>query len=103
MATVTTPLFPDQAALAAFCRANGIRRLSLFGSRLKGTARPDSDVDLLVEFEPEARVSLFDVAGMEFTLSDMLGGSTVDLRTARDLSRFFREDVVRTAEPLFVA
>jgi uncharacterized protein len=103
MATLARPLFPDQEALAAFCRANGIRRLSLFGSRLKGTARPDSDVDLLVEFEPEAQVSLFDVAGMEFELSDMLDGLKVDLRTALDLSRYFRDEVVRMAEPVFVA
>jgi len=45
-------IFPDADALASICRNHGIRRLSLFGSTLKGTARPDSDVDLLVEFEP---------------------------------------------------
>ena len=103
MATVARPLFPDAQALADFCRANGIRRLSLFGSRLKGTARPDSDVDLLVEFEPDRIPGLIGMAGMEIELSEMLGGLHVDLRTPLDLSRFFREEVVRTAEPQFVA
>jgi uncharacterized protein len=102
MATVTTPLFPDQAALAAFCRANGIRRLSLFGSHLKGTARPDSDVDLLVEFEPGATPGLFGLGRMQVDLSDALGLS-VDLRLPGDLSRMFRDQVVATAEPIYAA
>lgn len=101
MATLVRPIFPDQKALAAFCRANGIRRLSLFGSRLKGTARPDSDVDLLVEFEPGRKPDLFDITGMEFDLADMLGGLKVDLRTSLDLSRYFRDEVTQSAEPLF--
>jgi predicted nucleotidyltransferase len=90
-------LFPNQAALATLCRRHHIRRLSLFGSTLKGTARPDSDIDLLVEFEPGAHPSLFDMAGIEIELSALLGGRRVDLRTAQDLSRYFRSDVVRTA------
>jgi predicted nucleotidyltransferase len=93
----TRCLFPDHEALAALCRRHGIRRLSLFGSILKGTARPDSDVDLLVEFEPQRRPSYFDMAEIEMELSALLGGRTVDLRTARDLSRYFRDDVVRAA------
>jgi predicted nucleotidyltransferase len=52
---VTHPVFRDQDALAAICRRHQIHRLSLFGSTLKGSDRPDSDVDLLVEFQPEAR------------------------------------------------
>lgn len=91
-------LFSDPAALADLCRRHRIRRLSLFGSTLKGTNRPDSDVDLLVEFEPEARPSLFTMAQIEIELSPLLGGRRVDLRTAQDLSRYFRDDVVRTAE-----
>lgn len=88
-------LAPDE--LSAFCRRHGIRRLSLFGSILKGTAGPDSDVDLLVEFAPDRTPSLFDVAEMERELSMRLGGRKVDLRTAEDLSTYFRDDVVRTA------
>lgn len=90
----------DSTVLAAYCRDHAVRRLSLFGSRLKGTARRDSDVDLLVEFEPWARPSLLDMAQMEIDLSEMLGGLTVDLRTKEELSRYFRDEVVRSAEPL---
>jgi uncharacterized protein len=94
-------IFPDNVALQAICRRHGIRRLSLFGSTLKGTERPDSDVDLLVEFKPSATPSLFTMAEIELELSPLLGGRKVDLRTAGDLSRYFRDDVVRTAEPQY--
>ena len=93
----------DEETLARFCEAHHIRRLSLFGSQLKGTARPDSDVDLLVEFDPEHIPGLLGVATMELALSEMLGGRRVDLRTAQDLSRYFRDEVVRTAEVQYVA
>lgn len=89
--------------LSAVCRRHHIRRLSLFGSTLKGTARPDSDIDLLVEFEPGSRTTLLDMAQIEIELSTLLGGRKVDLRTPKDLSRFFRDEVVRTAEPQYVA
>ena len=101
---MTTPsIFPDSEALAALCRRRGIRRLSLFGSTLKNTARPDSDVDLLVEFEPDRRPSYFDMAAIEEDLSALLGGRKVDLRTAAELSSHFRNDVVRTASVLYAA
>jgi predicted nucleotidyltransferase len=93
----------SDAELARFCGRHGIRRLSVFGSVLKGTARPDSDVDLLVEFEPTARPSLLDMATIEEELSRLLGGRRVDLRTPQDLSRYFRDEVVREAEPQYVA
>jgi predicted nucleotidyltransferase len=96
-------LFPDPDALASLCRRRQIRRLSLFGSTLRGTNEPDSDVDLLVEFQPEAKPSLLTMAAIELELSPLLGGKTVDLRTAGDLSRYFRDEVVRTAEPQFDA
>jgi predicted nucleotidyltransferase len=96
-------LFADQAALAALCRRRHIRRLSLFGSTLKGTARADSDVDLLVEFEPGRTPGLIRLGGIARELSDLLGGRKVDLRTAGDLSRYFRDEVVRTAEVQFAA
>jgi predicted nucleotidyltransferase len=94
-------LFADPEALASLCRRYRIRRLSLFGSTLKGVAQPDSDVDLLVEFEPDARPSLLTMAEIEGALSPLVGGRKVDLRTAQDLSRYFREDVVRVAEPQY--
>ena len=94
--------FPERA-LADLCRRNGIRRLSLFGSRLKGTSRPDSDVDLLVEFESGSIPTLLDMARMERELSALLGGLTVDLRTAEDLSRYFRDEVVQQAQEQYVS
>lgn len=96
-------LFTDRDALASLCRRHRIQRLSLFGSVLHGTNRPDSDVDLLVEFEPDAAPGLLGLAAIEMELSDLLGGRRVDLRTARDLSRYFRDEVVRTAQPQYAA
>lgn len=96
-------VFRDQDALAAICRRHHIRRLSLFGSTLKGSNRPDSDIDLLVEFEPEAKPTLLTMARIEIELSSLLGGRKVDLRTAQDLSRYFREEVVRAAETQYEA
>lgn len=93
----------DERALEQLCERHRIRRLSLFGSQLKGTAGPDSDIDLLVEFFPDARPTLLDIAQMEIDLSRLLGGRKVDVRTAQDLSRHFRDEVVRTAEPQYVA
>ena len=93
----------DQEALAQLCRRHGIRRLSLFGSVLKGTARPDSDIDLLVEFEPGSVPGLLGMAAIEAELSELLSGRRVDLRTPQDLSRYFRDEVERTAEVQFAA
>ena len=88
----------EEVALTRFCEKHHIRRLSLFGSQLKGTARVDSDVDLLVKFDPGHIPGLLGIASMESELSEMLGGRKVDLRTAGDLSRHFRDDLVRAAE-----
>jgi uncharacterized protein len=88
----------DATTLAHFCEQHHICRLALFGSYLTGTARPDSDIDLLVEFEPSQVPGLLALVSMELELSDLLGGRRVDLRTAEDLSRAFRDEVVRTAE-----
>jgi predicted nucleotidyltransferase len=93
----------DKEALARLCRRHSIRRLSLFGSVLKGTARPDSDIDLLVEFEPGSVPGLLGMATIEAELSELLGGRPVDLRTAGELSRHFRDKVVRAAEVQFAA
>ncbi len=95
---MTSSVFRDQDALAGVCRRHHIRRLSLFGSTLKGSDRPDSDIDLLVEFQPDAKPSLLTMARIEIELSSLLGGRKVDLRTAQDLSRYFRDEVVRVAE-----
>src|SRR6266851_1169392 len=90
------PLLPiEPAVLAAFCRKHHIRRLSVFGSVLKGTAGPDSDIDLLIDFEPGHVPGLLALASMELELSTMLGRKA-DVRTANDLSRHLRDEVVRT-------
>ena len=88
----------DEETLARLCRRHCICRLSVFGSVLKGGDRSDSDVDLLVEFEPGAAPGLLGLAAIEAELSDLLGGRRVDLRTSQELSRHFREEVMRTAQ-----
>ena len=98
---MNTRLNVDQELLHRFCHAHHIRRLALFGSRLKGTAQPASDVDLLVEFETDRVPGLIGISAMELELSELLGGKKVDLRTPRDLSRYFRDEVIRTAEVLY--
>lgn len=75
---MTTRLPIDDDVLADFCARHRIRKLSLFGSVLKGTTRPESDVDLLVEFEPQGKPGLLAIASMEAELSDLLGGTRVD-------------------------
>jgi predicted nucleotidyltransferase len=93
----------ESELLARLCRRHRIRRLALFGSVLKGQDRPDSDIDLLVEFEPDGAPGLMGLAGIEAELSGLLGGRRVDLRTAEDLSPYFREEVLRTAEEQYAA
>lgn len=87
----------SQAILAPFCRKYHIRKLSLFGSILRDDFGPDSDVDVLVEFDPEHIPGLFGLSGMEIELSELLGRKA-DLRTPDDLSRYFREEVMASAE-----
>jgi uncharacterized protein len=93
----------DRGALADLCRRRHIRRLSLFGSVLKGVERPDSDVDLLVEFLPGKEPGLLGLADIEAELSVLLGGRQIDLRTPEDLSKHFRAEVLRTAEVQYAA
>jgi predicted nucleotidyltransferase len=92
----------DTEALARLCRSPRIRRLALFGSVLKGSDRPDSDVDFLVEFERDAVPGLLGMAEIEAELSALLG-RPVDLRTANELSPHFRQAVERAAEVQFAA
>ena len=87
----------DRQEIAAFCRRHHIRKLALFGSVLRRDFRPDSDVDVLVEFEPGHPVGLIRLAGIERELSGLLGRKA-DIRTPADLSRYFRDEVVASAE-----
>lgn len=83
--------------LAKFCKKNHITKLSLFGSSLRDDFRPDSDVDVLVEFEPEAHVGLIGFAGLELELSEILGRK-VDLNTPAFISKYYRESILAEAE-----
>jgi len=83
--------------IAEFCKRNHIRKLSLFGSVLHGDFGPDSDIDFLVEFDPAHVPGFITLAGIEIELSEILG-RRVDLRTPQELSRYFRQEVVDTAE-----
>lgn len=83
--------------IAEFCKRNHIRKLSLFGSILRGNFRPDSDVDLLVEFDPAHIPGFFKLAHMERELSELVG-KKVDLRTPQELSRYFRDEVISEAK-----
>ncbi len=82
--------------LEEFCKANGIKKLSLFGSYLRNMYNEESDVDLLVAFEDDTEYGLLDIARMERELSDMIG-KKVDLRTTEELSSYFRDTVVKEA------
>ena len=92
---------PD-AQIAEFCRRHHIRKLSLFGSVLRPDFSDDSDIDVLVEFEPGHVPGFLGLARMELELTEMLGGRKADLRTPEDLSRYFRDEVCRTARGEYV-
>jgi len=98
---MAVPLTVEKAQLAEFCRRHHIRWLALFGSVLRSDFRPESDIDILVEFEPEHIPGLFGMARLERELSHLLGGRKVDLRTPEDLSRYFRDEVLQTAEVVY--
>ena len=95
-----TGVMVKQEELARLCRRHGIRRLALFGSALRGELRADSDVDLLVDFEAGRVPGFIGMAAIELELSRLFDRK-VDLRTAAELSRYFREEVVRQAESLY--
>ncbi len=84
--------------IATFCREHGIRRLAIFGSALRDDFRPDSDIDVLVEFEPDHIPGLLGIARLERELSSLFEGRKVDLRTPEDLSRYFHQSVMEEAE-----
>lgn len=99
---MTARINVENTSIAEFCRRHHIRRLSFFGSVLTDDFRPDSDVDVLVEFEPGQVPGLLRLAGMEIELSKLLGRKA-DVRTAEDLSRYFRDEVLSTAQMQYAA
>jgi predicted nucleotidyltransferase len=88
-------------AIAAFCRRNRIRKLSLFGSILRDDFGPESDIDVLVEFEEGATPGLA-YFSMQDELSELLGRK-VDLVTPKGLSKYIRDDVIASADPVYAA
>jgi uncharacterized protein len=80
-----------------FCKKNHIQKLSFFGSFLRDDFGPDSDLDILVEFEPGQKVGFLKLAGMERELSAIFN-HVVDLRTPVELSRYFRQEVLDSAK-----
>ena len=90
--------------LSDYCRANGIARLDVFGSALRTDFGPESDIDLLVEFEPDRTLSLLDMVGMEQEFSDIFGRK-VDLveRSAVERSRNYirRAAILESAETIY--
>jgi len=87
--------------IADFCRRHHVRKLAVFGSVLRDDVRPDSDVDVLVEFEP-GRTPGLEFFNMERELSELVG-RRVDLNTPEFLSRYFRDEVLKEAEVQYVA
>lgn len=88
--------------IAELCRKNKVRELSLFGSRARGDARPDSDYDLLVEFFPDAGIGLIKYSRMQIDLSNILA-SKVDLVTKKGLKEYLRNNVLAEATPIYEA
>jgi uncharacterized protein len=84
--------------IETFCRRNRIKKLALFGSVLREDFTSESDIDVLVEFEPSARVGFFELYDMEQELSGILGGRKVDINTPKSISKYFRSKVLATAE-----
>jgi predicted nucleotidyltransferase len=92
----------DEASLADLCRRYRVRELSFFGSAARGEMRPDSDIDMLVEFLPDAEIDLVDFAGLMLDLSHLLGRK-VDLVSKNGLKPLIRVAVLEEARPLYAA
>ena len=92
----------NREQIADFCRRHHISRLAFFGSVLRDDFRPDSDVDVLLEFEPGIRIGLFELMSMQLEFSDMIGREA-DFRLPGDLSRYFRDRVIAEAEVQYAA
>lgn len=90
-------IFIPRGEIEAFCKKNHVRTLSLFGSVLRDDFNSESDVDVLVEFEPGHKIGFLKMARMESELSQIFKRK-VDLRTPGDLSRYFRQEVLQNAE-----
>ena len=92
----------DETKLASLCQRYQVRELSLFGSAARGEMRPDSDIDLLVEFLPDAQVDLVDYAGLMLDLSRLVGRK-VDLVSKNGLKPLIRNSVLQEARLVYAA
>ena len=92
----------DHNEIVSFCQRHHIRQLAFFGSVLRDDFRPDSDVDVLVEFEPGFRLGLFELIRMQQEFSHIIGREA-DFRTPEDLGRHMRERVVAESEVQYAA
>jgi uncharacterized protein len=92
----TLPIHISQDKIAEFCHRHHIYKLSLFGSVLRADFRPDSDIDILVEFEP-GKTPGFAIVTMQQELSELFEGRTIDLRTPQELSRYIRDRILSEA------
>ena len=92
----------DKELIANFCRRHRIRKLAFFGSVLRDDFNPQSDLDVLLEFEPDTRIGLFELMSMQLEFSDLIGREA-DFRLPGDLSHYFRERVIAEAEVQYAA
>lgn len=99
---MNTHISIDREAVASFCRRHYMTRLALFGSVLREDFGPDSDIDVLVKFKP-GHVPGLNFIAMERELSGLLEGRRVDMVTPKFLNARIRDEVLRSAEPLYVA
>jgi len=88
--------------VAEFCKRHHIQRLAIYGSALRSDFRPESDIDVLVDFAPGHTPGFFKLFEMEDELSTLFGGRKVDIRTPQDLSRYFRDKVIESAKVQYV-
>lgn len=97
-----THIYLDPAVVAEFCRRHAIREMALFGSVTRDDFRPESDVDVLIEFDPQVKVGFFQLVDIRDELSSLLGRE-VDLVTKPMLSTYFRDEVMSNREIIYVA
>ncbi len=100
--TIAPGLVLPEAEIAEICRRHQVRELSLFGSAARGEMRPESDIDFLIDYFPDARPSLFDLIGMTNELSDLLGRK-VDLGVKRALKPRYRDRILSEAQVIYAA
>ena len=96
------PVEIDESRLAEVCRRYEVRDLSVFGSAARGEMRTDSDIDILVDFLPDAKVGLIEYAGLMLDLSDLVGRK-VDLVSRNGLKPLIRGSIIREARSLYAA